>query len=291
METKEEVKPFTLPNEKVIVRLVNRQRGAVSDPSHILYNLAPGATIQFCPRNKKGSNVIDCPLTEEEIEFFEDKSKSGMAFQIGELSPYRDDKVNYWRSKRANVSLSDRPLHLNLSNPADYLKYKILISNSDHVAPSAAEEFNKKTYIYVVTSDKEVQVQTLKKGDKLKRAVRIATKMEDDRERMIDYLTVIGKRPSANSKLDFLIAEIDKQVETNIDEFLSVNEDPQFETRILLTKSLQNKSVIREGSKYFLSGGDEMCKRGEVNNMKSALDFLDANENQDIRLTLEAKIK
>lgn len=214
-----------------------------------------------------------------------------MAFAEGELSPYRDDKVNYWRSKRANVTLSDRPLHLDLSKAGDYLKYKILLSNTDYIAPSAAEEFNKKTYVFVITSDKDVQVQTLKKGDKLKRAVRIATKMEDNRELMIDYLTVIGKRPSANAKVDFLIAEIDKQVESNIDEFLSVNEDPQFETRILLTKSLQNKSVTRDGNKYFLSGGDEMCKKGEINNIKSALNFLDTNENQDIRLTLEAKIK
>lgn len=292
METMEEVKKeFKLPNEKVIVRLVNKARGAVKDSNHIMFNMIPGATVNFCPRNQKGSSVIECPLNEEEIAFFEDRSKSGMAFKPGELSPYAKDNENYWRSKQAQVVLSDRPLHLDLSKAVDYLKYKTLLSQRDHIAPCAADEFKKKTYIFVITSEEEKQKQTVKSGDKKKRAWKIAGKMEDNADKMINYLTIVGKRPSANAKVAFLITEINKQVEENIDEFLSTMEDEQFDTRVLLTKSLQNKSVVRDGTKYFLAGGDPLSKKGDINNLANTLNYLDANENQDIRLTLTAKIE
>ena len=107
---------------------------------------------------------------------------------------------------------------------------------------------------------------------------------------MIDYLSVIGKRPSAKSKIDFLVTKINRQVETNIDEFLEVLEDEYYETRVLLTKALQIKAVKKDGYKHYLSDGSPLCKKGEINNLSSALKFLNADENQDIRLMLEAKV-
>lgn len=289
MENREEEK-FKLPGGKVKVRLVNRSRGAVKDPNHLLYNLAPNATIEMCARNKRGTNIIDCPLTPEEIEFFEDKRRSGMSFEIGELSPFANDKVNFWRSKRSKVSLNDKERILDLSKPIDYLHYKILLSNSDRIAPSLDREFASKEYIYVLCSEEEEQKKTLTRGDEKKRAWKLAAKMESDREKMIDFLSVVGKRPSANSKTDFLISEVDKFLEENIREFLSVLEDPQYETRILLTKALQVKAIIKDGNKYFSADGEALCKKGEVNNLKNALNYLDAVENQDIRLVIESKV-
>lgn len=294
METKEEekteVKKFRLPNKKVTVRLVNRSRGAVKDPNHVGYNMLPGTSFELVPARQKGTNVLKCPLNEEERQFFENKALSGMAFEVGDLSPHQPKATNFWYSNRARVSLTDQPRVLNLSNPNDYLTYKILLSNSDFVAPNAAEEFNKKSYVFVITSEEEEQAKVIVKGDKNKRAYKIAGAMENNPEKMINYLSMIGKRPSANSDRKWLIAEIDKQVENNIDQFLEIMEDEQFDTRVLLTKSLQIGSVKRDGHKYFLADGQELCEKGDVNNLASVLNYLDAMQNQDIRLMLEAKL-
>lgn len=290
-EEKKEVRNFRLPNKKVTVRLVKRARGAVRDESHVGFNMFPGTTFEIVPIREKGTNIIRCPLNEEERAFFEDKSKSGMAFNIGDLSPHAPREKNYWYSKRAKVVLSNQPKTLNLSNPQDYLTYKILLSNTDYIAPSAAEEFNKRSYVFVITSDEEDQLKTITKGDEKKRAWKIAAKLETDREKMINYLSMIGKRPSENSSMDFLISEIDKQVEENRTEFLAILEDEQFDTRVLLTKSLQNGSVKRDGHKYFLADGQELCEKGDINNLSSVLNYLDSAHNQDIRLMLEAKLQ
>ena len=255
-----------------------------------MFNMVPGTTFQICPKNKRGSSVIDCPLNKEEIDYFENKSKSGMSFDVGDLSPHVDGRKNFWRSKRSKIVLTDKPRELDLSTPKDYMDYKILLSNSDFIAPSLDKEFDKLTFVYVMISEDEVQKKAVEKGGKSKRAWKIAGKMEDDRDQMIDYLTVIGKRPGAKSKLGFLQGQINDQVETNINEFLEILEDAQYATRVVLTKSIQNKSVIRDGYKHFLAGGDELVKKGETNTLVNVLNYLDDDANQDIRLTLEAKI-
>ncbi len=288
-EVMNEVKKFTLPKGKVTVRLVDRPRGAIKDPKHIMYNMVPGATFDFCARNIKGQSVIDCPLSPEEIEFFENKKKSGMSFNVGDLSPHKD-KDNFWRSKKARVRLNDKPKVFDLSVASDYLDVAILKSNTDFIAPSASDEFKKKTYVYVIISEDEVIEKETSKGDKLKRAWKIAGKIEDSHEKMIDFLTVVGRRPSSNSKLSFLRAEITKEIENNINRFLEILEDPQYDTQVLLTKAVQCKAVTRDGYKYFLPSGDPLCAKGEINNFQNALNFLDDDMNQDIRLSLLSKI-
>ena len=291
MEKKgEEKKTFKLPNKKVTVRLVDRKRGSIADKNHVGYNLLPGATIEISPRNKKGERVVNCPLTREEREFFEDKRRSGMAFNEGDLSPYAADKVNYWRTRESKVILDSNPIEYDLSDGADYIKWKTLLSNDDLIAPDSASEYSKKSFIFVLESNEEAEKKVVVRGDKKKRAWKLAAKMEDNRQGMIDFLTVVGKRPSASSKKGFLVSAVDAFVEDNIEEFLTVLEDDKYETRILLTKAVQVKAIKKEGYKYFLADGTELCKRGEVNNLASALEFLTAAENQDISLMLEAKV-
>jgi hypothetical protein len=289
-EEKKEVKGFRLPNKVVTVRLVDRARGAVKDPNHVGYNMLPGTSFELVPAREKGSNVLRCPLTEDERKFFENKALSGMAFETGDLSPHQPKAMNYWYSKKARVSLTDKPRVLNLSVANDYLTYKILLSNTDYIAPTAAEEFSKKSYVFVITSEEEEQAKVITKGDKNKRAWKIAGNMENDTEKMINYLSMVGKRPSANSDRKWLVAEIDKQVETNTDEFLSIMEDELFDTRVLLTKSLQIGTIKRDGHKYFLADGQELCDKGDVNNLNTALRFINDPKNQDISLMLEAKL-
>lgn len=293
MENIEEVKQkeFVLPNKKITVTPIKRARGHIKDPNHIGFFLLPGATIEFCPRNVKGTTVIDCPLTQEEIEFFEDKRKSGMAFDIGDLSPYKTEK-NFWRSKAAKVVLNDMDLKLDLSNAKDYLTYAILKSNSDKIAGSLAEAKLNPKLLYVLVDENEKLVDKVSKGDMLRKAYKLSGKMSTDRQAMMDYLTVIGKRPAKTSKLEFLISEIDSQIENNVVAFLEVLDDPDYATRLLLSKALQIKAVIKDvNGKYRLPEGDELCKPTERASLQNTLKFLNDNANQDIRLQLEALVE
>jgi len=291
MENIEEVvqeKQFRLPKKIVTVTPLKRARGAIKDPNHIGFFLLPGATIEFCPRNVKGTSVIDCPLTAEEIEFFENKRLSGMAFEIGDLSPYKAEK-NYWRSKAAKVVLNDADLRLDLSNPKDYLTYKTLKSNSDKIAPSLGDAGKNPKFLYALVDEDEKLVSQVSKGDKLRRAYKLSGKMSTNRQAMMDFLTVIGKRPAKNSKPEFLIAQVDAQIENNVNQFLETLEDPDYDTRLLLAKALQIKAVIKgANSQYMLPEGDNLCKASERATLANTIKFLDDPANQDIRLQLEA---
>lgn len=293
MENIEEVKSksFTLPNRKVIVQPIKRARGHIKDPNHIGYFLLPGASIEFCPRNMRGSKTLNCPLTPEEIEFFEDKRRSGMAFEIGELSPYKAEN-NFWRSSDAKVRLTDVPLVLDLSNPKDYLTYAILKSNSDKIASSLENSKLNPRFLYVIIDENEKLQEKVTKGDKLRRAYKLSGKLSTSIQGMIDYLTVVGKRPAKNSKREFLIAEIDAQIENNVNQFLEILEDPNYETRLLLAKAIQIKAVVKTSAgKYILPEGDELCLPTERSSLPNVIKFLDDPANQDIRLQLEALVE
>lgn len=290
-EVLEQKREFSLPIKKVTVTPIKKARGHIKDPNHVGFFLLPGASIEFCPRNVKGTNTIDCPLTSEEIEFFENKRKSGMAFEIGDLSPHKLEN-NFWRSKSSKVRLTDTELVLDLSQPNDYLTFKILKSNSDRIAGSVEEaKFNPRAIYMIVDEDEKIKAE-VSKGDKLRKAYKISGKLSTDRQGMIDFLTIIGKRPGSNSKLEFLISEIDKQIDTNLNQFLEILEDPDYDTRLLIAKSIQIKAIIKDNNgKYRLPEGDELCKVTERNNLTNVVKYLNDPANQDIRLQLEALVE
>jgi len=290
-EVLEQKKEFTLPNKRVTVTPIKKARGHIKDPNHVGFFLLPGASIEFCPRNIKGTSTIDCPLTSEEIEFFEDKRKSGMAFEIGDLSPHKLVN-NFWKGKNSKVRLTDTDLLLDLSKSNDYLTFKILKSNSDRIAGSIEESKANPRAIYMIVDEDEKIKSEVSKGDKLRKAYKISGKLSTDRQAMIDYLTIIGKRPGGNSKIEFLISEIDKQIDSNLNQFLDILEDPDYDTRLLIAKAIQIKAIIKDNNgKYRLPEGDELCKVTERNNLSTVINYLNDLANQDIRLQLEALVE
>lgn len=280
---------FTLPKKKVFVKPIKRARGMVKDPKHIAYFMMPGSTIEFTvPRDRSG--FIKPVLTEEEIQFMEDKKSSGLAFNPGDLSPYKKED-NFWESKQAIIKLGDRPIELDISNPMNYIKYKILLSNSDLIAPNEEEKFNKATYLYYITTEEEQVTNRVSKATKLKRAYKFAASMEDDAEKMRDFLIVYGKRPSSNTKKDFLISEIDNIIETDLDGFLSIVDDEYFEEKLLVLKAANLGVINKKGTKYYGKDGSALAYPNEIPTLTNAVKFLKSKENQELYLSILAQVE
>ena len=149
----------------------------------------------------------------------------------------------------------------------------------------------RKNGLKIVDEDEKIKSE-VSKGDKLRKAYKISGKLSTDRQAMIDYLTIIGKRPGGNSKIEFLISEIDKQIDSNLNQFLDILEDPDYDTRLLIAKAIQIKAIIKDNNgKYRLPEGDELCKVTERNNLSTVINYLNDLANQDIRLQLEALVE
>ena len=143
-----------LRNERVIVRYIPKESGMVTNPKHILFGgMAENAVRTFVvPRLSSGMFVNI--LTDSEKAFLEEV----MGLEYNALSIYK--KVdNFWDDSNENgisrVRLTKQDNYLNLADPEDYIRYKILLANKDYIAPSlqTLQDFPKATYQFVIISE------------------------------------------------------------------------------------------------------------------------------------------
>ena len=128
-ENTEEVKSC-LVNKKVYVKFIPRNYMGISNQKHILYggmaeNSVTILTVPVLDSTGTYKNV----LTKNEKKFLEEF----MGLEYDALSIYK--KVNnYWDN--FIVRLTKQGIVLDLSDPNDYIKYKVLRANNDIIADS-----------------------------------------------------------------------------------------------------------------------------------------------------------
>jgi hypothetical protein len=281
-------KLWELPGGTVKVQPILRRRGMINDPSHTMFFMLEGTDIKLPVPNDRNGQVM-CPLTEEERAYFEDSSRSGLPFKRGDLSPFNEGHDNYWKRKETTVRLVKEGFVLDLSKPYDYITYAILRCNKSLIA-STTEDMNRKTCLFALVPEDFEITERVSSADKKKTAYRESAKLENDRDAMIDFLTVYGKRPATTAKSKFLISEIDKIIENDLNGFLKIIQDDEYETRLLINKAVRIGAIVKKGDKYELKGGDKLSLVGEINNLNGAINYLKAIENQDVLLTIKAQL-
>ena len=279
---------FRLPNKKVKVKPIMRTRGFVKDPEHEAFFLFANATIDLkAPLDRNGH--LACPLSDDERAFFEDKSASGLHFEKGELSPYNKRENNFWTKYKVKLDKTER--ELDLSNPMDYIDYKLLLANTNLVAPDAKSANKQKTYRYALVSAEEELRTTASSASKRKTAYKYFGKMEESRDEMLAFLKIYGKKPSEDSTTEFLVTEIDKIISNDIDTFIAIVEDKDKDIKFLLAEAVELGVVERNKRKYYMPGGDALADKGISPTLENAVDYLKKNENQDIYLSIKERVK
>ena len=282
-----------LRNEKVIVRYIPRQSRMVTNPKHILYGgMAENAKRTFVvPRLTSGRYVN--VLTDEEKDFLEDI----MGLEVNSMSIY--NKVNnFWDDSNdtgiSKVTLLKQDNYLDLSDPEDYIRYKILLANKDLIAPSmkVLEDFPKATYQFVIISEGD-EAKAAKKGmTTIMQCYTMYGKLEDDTDALrviIETLTGVTIHP--NTKKEFLQAKINELIQGNSKMFLKVASDPLLQTKVLIKKSIEAGLIAHRGNQYYIKSGNvPMCEDGEPT-LNVAAQWLNLPKNQDTKFSLEAKLK
>ena len=138
-----------LKKERVIVRRLLKE-GKITNPRHVLYGgMAMGAFHTFTVPMLRNGQLVDV-LTKDEKAYLEE----AMGLETNALSVHR--KVdNYWSNYQVRLGKEDTIL--DLSVPEEYIKYKVLLNNTDQIAPSldAVNIKPKETYEYVLLHEEE----------------------------------------------------------------------------------------------------------------------------------------
>jgi hypothetical protein len=255
--------------------------------------LAEGAFINITVPRLRSGIFVDV-LTKNEKEYLEQI----MGLEVGALNVYNKTN-NFWDNTTeggiSRVRLSKQNNHLNLNNPIDYIKYKILLANKDLVAPNlqTLQDRPKATYRFVLVADNEVNaVSKAKMSNKAQCYVEYG-KYESNEEVLRMVIETLTSKPLANNtKLDFLQTKIGELIDADSKLFLRVIQDPLLKTRILIKKCIEQGFISKRGDFLYLrSDNTPLCEGGEEPTMTVAAKYLNNPKRQDMKLSLEAKLQ
>lgn len=277
-----------LRNERVIVRYIPKEGGLVTNPKHILYGgMAENAVKYFTVPQLESGRLVNV-LTDEEKEFLE----YIMGLEYNALSVYKKEN-NYWSNRQVRLLKQDNIL--DLSDPEQYIKYKILLANKDDIAPSlqALQDIPKATYKFVLIKEGEETSNARQEMSATMQAYMEYGKYEDDADTLRTIIETIDGRPLAvNTKVEFLQTRVNNLIQADAKLFLKVIKDPLLPTKVIIKRAVEAGLISNRGGFFYLrEDGSPLCGNNEDPNFNMAAKFLSSPKNQAIKFSLEAKLK
>lgn len=277
---------FRLPKKTVMVVPVKRKGGWLPANHEASFLFNNSRFVLTVPRREVSpGNYID-PLTPEEREFFENKELSGLSINKGELTTEYKKGNSFWG--QFTVPLDKSPLKLDLSDPHQYLTYKVLLINKDLVAPSGSERLKKATYKYAIQDEEYESVEGYSKAEKRSRAYAKLDEVKNSPTKMTNILKVYDnrKKPAKNATKEFLVNEIDKAITNDLEGFLRVIDDSNFLTKLLIEQGIETGAIIKQGTNYLLPSGDKFAS-----SLEDAVSYFDSKKNSEQRTILESRVE
>lgn len=278
-----------LRNERIIVRHVPKEGGLVTNPKHILYGgMAETAVRYFTVPILESSGAYKNVLTGDEKDFLEEI----MGLEYNALSIYKKEN-NYWDNFQVRLTKQDN--YFDLSNPDDYIKYKVLKANSDFIADSleTLQDKPKATYQFVMIKEGEQESHESERMSATMKCYMEYGRIKDDKDTLKCIIELIDGRPlAANSKIEFLQGRINNLIQADSKLFLKVITDPLLSTKVLISKAIEAGVISKRGDQYYLrSDNSPLCDHNEDPTLNMAARYLNLPKNQELKLSIEAKIK
>ena len=276
-----------LRNVKVEVRFIPKI-GRITDPRHVLYGgMADEAVRTYTvPMLRSGAYVN--VLTDSEKEFLEDY----MSLEKNALSVHRKEN-NYWDN--FFVPLRKQPNYLDLSDPNDYIKYKVLLANKDYIADSlqTLEEKKKATYQYVLVEEGEETSKANRNMSFTMQAYMEFGKYQEDYDTLRVLVEMLDGKPiSSRVKIEYLKEKINNLIQKDAKIFVKTIQDSLLPTKVLIKKAIEAGIISNRGGMLYLKDdGTPLCGNNEEPTINTAAKFLNLPKNQTLKFSIESKIK
>ncbi len=253
---------------------------------HFMYS---GTIVRFVvPVNVK-RGTLENPLSETEQIFLEER--------LGEdLNIHKKGLDNYWRRFeiviRKDDALVSNGFTLDLSDPIDYIRYKVL-SIQPNVAASWEERYDRGEYTFALVDTAQMVDTEAINVDRKKEAYLFLASIENSNDKMRDFLRVFGRVTSADATTGYLKTELDKIISTTntLNRMLAIINDENYELRLFIEDAVDCGAIVKTGNKYSLPGGDYINPVSP--NLEGTLSMLKKlkKETDEIYLIIETQIK
>ena len=289
-EEMSEVKTNPLRNERVFVRFVpHENNSAGSDKRHPMWgNKADGTTLSLCAPVLRSTGTYKNILTDDEKDVLE----AALGLDSNALSVYKKED-NFWDDFYVTWNVKEG-LYLDLSNPEDYIKYKILLAYNDIVAPSVEERLERPKQSYqceIVREHEETSLENVKM-DAIMASFDAFKKIQNDLDTMRVLVEILDGRPySPKEKREFFRARINSLIQSNPKVFLKNITDPMLHSKVLIRRGCELGILSKRSDYYYVaSDGTPMSDGGENPTLSLAAEWLNLPAHQDIKFILENEV-
>ena len=278
-----------LRNEKIYVRPIFRDNPNITNKKHVLAGgIAETAHQIFTvPVNKHNGTYVNV-LTKEEMIFLEDIQ----GLTRNSMSVYAQNN-NYWDNYL--ISIDKQGLILDLTDPVDYIKYKVLLANTTYICPSL-EKYNKTpkvTYRFVLTNPHEDSANSKKRLDAAINATILLSKYINNYKVLLFAISnILGRPQSSGTNINWIQNTIYEHIRTNPKKVVEVLEDPYIETKVFIIDCVEKGWILKKSNLYYLAKDSlPMCGNGENSTLNVAAKWLNLPENNEILQELQAANK
>lgn len=281
-----------LRNEIIEVRFVPKST-RITDVKNPLYGGMGENSVRVISVPKQRSGTFVNVLTNSEKKYLE----YVMGLEDNALSVYNKHD-NFWSNSTeggiSKVILHKRDNKLDLSDPIQYIQYKILLADKEHIAPDlqTLQDKPKATYEYVLVSDSETNSTAKIKLNYKKQAYIEYGKIENKYDTLKAVLEMLTMKPvSKKAGIDYLQVEVSQLLESDPKTFLNVVADPLLDTKILIKKAVDEGIISKRTDYYYLRSSNEpLCEAGEEATLTVAAKFLSSARNQETRFAIEGRL-
>ena len=273
-----------LKNERILVRFVPKEDSNITNPKHILYGgMAEGAIKYYTVPVLASTGTYKNILTDDEKAFLE----SYMGLEYNALSVYNKTN-NFWANFTVRLTKHDN--YLDLSDPNDYIKYKVLLANTDFIADSlkTLNDRPKTTYQFVMIKEGESEKREEEKMSVTMKCYKEYGKIEDDNDTLRCIIELIDNRPIAkNTKSEFLKSRINSLIQADPKLFYSIITDEYLNNKVLI-KTATEEGVIKRRNNLYYFEDTPLCPDGTESTLSVAAEYIGLGKNQDLKLRIEA---
>ena len=283
-----------LRKERIVVKHINKQKGNITDPKHVLYGgMSENARRVFTVPLQRSGVLVDV-LTKDEKNYLE----YALGLEPNALSIYNKDN-NFWDTTNdqgiSKVILYKHDNYLDLSNPIDYIKYKILLANKDRIAPSIAalQDYPKATYEFVIISETDTNKDIKANMSTKMLCYKEFGKVENDADVLSMVIEIMDGRPtSPDTKIEFLQNKVNDLIQSDAKLFLKIIQDKLLPTKILIKKAITAGIIAKRGNYLYLrSDNTPLCNNDQEPTFNIAAAFLSEPKHQELKFSIEAKLK
>lgn len=273
-----------LKNERILVRFVPKEDSNITNPKHILYGgMAEGAVKYYTVPILASTGTYKNILTDDEKAFLE----SYMGLEYNALSVYNKTN-NFWANFTVRLTKHDN--YLDLSDPNDYIKYKVLLANTDFIADSikTLNDHPKATYQFVMIKEGESEKREEEKMSVTMKCYKEYGKIEDDNDTLRCIIELIDNRPIAkNTKSEFLKSRINSLIQADPKLFYNIITDEYLNNKVLI-KTATEEGVIKRRNNLYYFEDTPLCPDGTESTLSVAAEYIGLGKNQDLKLRIEA---